>query len=263
MENKNQSPGSERRIEAMIDLLTAYYDEAGILSTNFHCPYYEQCVIGSVNLIKGKAAFIGTDYESHSLPRILFVSLDPGSDSSFELPENRTPEGVRAVESKQNWQSFNPLLHWHATHKFAVLIAQIFQPSITYRDANRIFAHTNSAKCCAVKKGNDMSPAVLYKNCRSFLPQELKLLDPDIIIGQGGNAQKAIEFSCADISYQDIYRAITAIHERVRVVMFNDHPVLYIKMIYPSWRNDRTRKQEKELYPYYLNAVKDFTKYFH
>ena len=245
----------------MIRKLTQYYREAGILSTDFHCQYYEQCVAGSTNLIKGKAAYIGSEYEKRTLPRILFVSLDAGSDQDFETPEKRTPQGVKSIEANQNWQSFHPLRHWYATHKLAVLIAQVFNPSLTYDDANQIFAHTNSAKCCIEKKGRDMSPAVLYRNCRNYLPQELSILNPDILIGQGGYAHKAVEFSCTDLSNQAEYRQIVALHERIRVVSINDHPVLYIKMIFPTWRNDRTRKQEKELYPYYLEAVKAFAKY--
>jgi hypothetical protein len=242
----------------MITESTAYYDRIGILSTNFHCPYYEKCLVGSKELIKGKAAYIGSEYEKHTLPRILFVSLDPGSDQDFETAQKRTPLGVRDVEENRYWQQFNPLLHWYTTHKLAVLIAQVFNPALTYQDANHIFAHTNSTKCCADKKNNDMSPAVLYKNCKTFLSQEINLLDPDIIIGQGGDAQKAIEFSCTIITSMQAYRHIAGVHERIQVVSINVHPVLYIKMIYPSWRNDRTRKQEKELYPYYLRAVKAF-----
>lgn len=243
----------------MIEQLEQYYSDSGILSTNFHCKYYDHCRVGSTDLVKAKAAYIGSAYERHSLPRILFVSLDPGSDQDFETPEKRTPLGVRAIEENRDWQRFNPLLHWYTTHKLAVLIAQVTHPAITYRDANHIFAHTNSAKCCAVKKNNDMSGDVLYRNCKNYLLQELSILDPDILIGQGGKAQEAIAFACQDISHLAQYRPIVEVHERIHMVSINGHPVLYIEMIYPSWRNDRTRKQEKELYPYYLEAVKMFT----
>ena len=245
----------------MIDKLTQYYRQAGILSTDFHCPYYEQCAAGTPGLITGKAAYIGSAYEKRTLPRILFLSLDAGSDQEFETPEKRTPQGVRAVEARQTWQRFNPLWHWPATHRLAVWVAQIFNPALTFDDANPLFAHTNSAKCCVIKKDRGQSPEVLFRNCKNYLPQELSILDPDILIAQGGHAHKAVEFSCPDVSNQAEYLSVVAIQERIRVISINDHPVLYIKMIYPTWRNDRTRKQEKELYPYYLEAVKAFAKH--
>jgi hypothetical protein len=244
----------------MLSELKAYYSEIGILSTNFHCPYSDQCGSGSNGLIKGKSAFVGTEYERHSIPRTLFVSLDPGSDDSFETPQKRTPEGVREVEEHQNWQSFNPLLHWYATHKLAYLIARESDASIVLQDSTLFFAHTNSAKCCYVKKDHDMSGDVLYRNCRNFLRKEIDILDPDIIISQGQKALDAVASSSSEISKQVKYQPVVSIHDRIHVIIVNNHPVLWIQSIYPSWRNDRTRKQEKDLYPFYLDAVKEFLK---
>ncbi len=241
----------------MIEELTKYYFDMGLLSTNFHCPYFDQCAHGYSGLITGKSAYIGKEYERHSLPRILFVSLDPGSDSDFETPEMRTPQGVRRIEENRNWEKFNPLLHWSATHRFGLKIAQVFEPQLTSKDANHIFAHTNSAKCCAKKDSHDMSGNVLYRNCRNFLHDEIGLLDPDILIAQGSKAHEAISLLFTDLSSQEEFKAFKSIHDRVFVYQVN-HPVLYIQSVYPSWRNDRTRKQENELFPYYLDAVKSY-----
>ena len=244
----------------MIKELTEYYSNNGILSTNFHCKFQDQCASGSQGLIKAKAAYIGAEYEKHSLPRILFVSLDPGSDQSFELPEQRTPQGVRDIEGNRYWQAFSPLLHWHATHRLALLAAQVKNPSLTEQDANLIFAHTNSAKCCYIKEHHDMSGPVLYRNCRNYLGGELSILDPDILLTQGIKAQEAIAFACREISGLGKYRAITGLDPRIHLLSINDHPVLHIQTVYPSWRNDRTRKQERELYPIYLKAITAYAK---
>ncbi|PKO12065.1 MAG: hypothetical protein CVU39_25950 [Chloroflexi bacterium HGW-Chloroflexi-10] len=253
----------ENKESEMLTQLKRYYDEVGILSTNFHCQYFDQCVSEFKDLVKGKSAYVGSRYEEHSLPRILFVSLDMGSDDSFETPQQRTPQGVRAVEENRYWQQFNPLNHWYATHKLAVLIAQVFEPQLTYQDANSIFAHTNSAKCCPVKSGKEMAPAVLYRNCRHYMHDELEILNPDIIVSQGTRAMDAVHFSTENISHISEYQIISKIHERIEIVKINQHPVLLINSIFPSWRNDRTRKQEKELYPFYLQAAKVFTSFVH
>jgi len=57
----------------MITELTAYYGQVGILSTNFHCPYYEKCLVGSKELIKGKTAYIGSEYEKHTIIKMSLV----------------------------------------------------------------------------------------------------------------------------------------------------------------------------------------------
>ena len=244
----------------MLSKLEKFYDEVGILSTNFKCQYYDDCVTGYKDLVKGKSAYVGEDYEKRTLPRILFVSLDMGSDKDYELSTQRTPKGVKEIEGDRYWQEFNPLWHWHATHDFAVQIAQIFDSNLRYKDANRIFAHTNSAKCCPVKSGREMAPARLFKNCKNYLAEELEILNPDILVGQGAKAREAVFFATENLSNLE-FEIIVSIHERIHVIKITDHPVLFIDSIFPSWRNDRTRKQKKELYPYYLKAVSEFLQF--
>jgi len=245
----------------MLSQLEKYYDEVGILSTNFSCQYFDNCVEGFTDLIKGKSAYVGEDYENRKLPRILFVSLDMGSDTDYELASKRTPKGVKQIEANRYWQEYNPLWHWHATHDLAVQIAQVFDPKLNYKDANRIFAHTNSAKCCGVKSGREMAPARLFRNCKKYLAEELEILDPNILVGQGVKAREAVFFATVNISNHYDYEKLISIHERIYVIRIIDHPVLFIDSVFPSWRNDRTRKQKKELYPYYLKAVTEFKQF--
>jgi len=81
-----------------------------------------------------------------------------------------------------------------------------------------------------------------------------------ILIAQGNKAHEAIFFSVADISTQSVYLQIERIHGRIHAVQVNSHPLVYIQSVYPSWRNDRTRKQENKLFPYYQKAVIEFAK---
>ena len=247
----------------MITELSKYYEEKGILSTKFNCPFLSACSCGNPrNLIKGKAAYIGKYYEDHRLPRILFVSLDMGSDKDFEIAEKRTPEGVRKVEEYRHWSSLPNLLHWFETHYFAQKIAQVMGFMYQANEVNHIFAHTNSAKCCENKESNEMSATTLYKNCRSFIRGELEILDPEILVTQGGQADNAIKNTFPDISTDADFVSLSQIHERVGLIRINNHPVLVLRTIYPSWRNKRTILQREELYPYYLKAVKAFSDTF-
>lgn len=247
----------------MIRELAKYYEEKGILSTKFNCPLLSECSCGNPrNLIKSKSAYIGKYYEDHKLPRILFLSLDMGSDKDFETEEKRTPEGVRKIEENRHWTSLPPLLHWFETHYFAQKIAQTLGFNFQVNEINHIFAHTNSAKCCENKESNDMSSKTLYKNCKQFIKGELEILDPEILVAQGGEAEKALDYVLLDESRNPDFSKISQIHERIGVCQINGHPVLVLRTIYPSWRNKRTILQREELYPYYLKAVAEFSQTF-
>lgn len=244
----------------MIEELTNYYSENRILSTNFDCQFLSQCSCGNPNnLIKGKSAYIGKYYEDHSLPRILFVSLDMGSDDDFETNEKRTPIGVRQIEEQRNWKVLNPLWQWYETHYFALKIVEAMGLDYSEEDVNHIFAHTNSAKCCENKASHDMSKGELYNNCRTFCKGEIELLNPDIIVAQGDRAFEAVNYTFPEISKSVEFIGFNQIHERIKVYLINDHPVLFLRTIYPSWRNKRTLDQREKLYPFYLKAAKDFS----
>jgi hypothetical protein len=245
----------------MIKELTEYYNRERILSTNFDCPFKSQCSGQNPNgLVEGKAAYIGKAYEDHTVPRVLFISLDMGSDQDFETRQKRTPEGVRQIEGHRNWQTLNPLWHWYETHYFAWRLIEKLGYPCSKADANQIFAHTNSAKCCEKKKGRDMSHDVLYNNCRAYIKEEVEILDPDIIVGQGDKAYKAVLSNFPEISQEGEFASVTQIHERIHVFLVNEHPVLFLQTIYPSWRNNRTNIQRHELYPFYLEAVEKYSK---
>ena len=245
----------------MLQELTDFYAQNGILSTSFNCKYYPRCNGGTEtnHLVRGKSAYVGCDYEKHTLPRILFVSLDMGSDDDFETAESRTPSGVRGVEGNREWWVFNPLLHWYETHHFALALANSIRNIYSQKDANMIFAHTNSTKCCEIKSDHGMSGNVLYDNCINYIKGEVELLDPDIVVGQGNKAFDAIRIAFKGVSWQNTYKAITQVHDRIHVFLINERPVLFLQTIYPSWRNKRTILQREELYPFYFKAVQEYS----
>lgn len=81
----------------MIKELTAYYQQRGISALDFRCPHLNVCCKGNERFVEAKEAFVGTEYEKGVFPRLLFVSLDPGS--SYSDPRLRTVESVRFKES--------------------------------------------------------------------------------------------------------------------------------------------------------------------
>jgi hypothetical protein len=63
----------------MLDALEATYRHQGILATDFRCPLAASCGAGQEGFTQAKSAFVSRGYAKHDLPRLLFLSLDPGS----------------------------------------------------------------------------------------------------------------------------------------------------------------------------------------
>jgi hypothetical protein len=251
--------------EDMLAALTEFYQKAGIYSCDFHCKRFDKnldsCREAARKVISGEepaskrarqkleaekkallrhgqftqasSAYVGEKYESKdSCCRLLFLSLDPGSEDSsddtwprkFGLwdscddPSGRTPEGrreavIKGLEKdgvKREW------VHWYGTHYLAARILQ----EAAYRPASEIsrgvcgvlddtradrttkerklpdvtpyFAHANVVKCSIGRLGNAQAPDQMYDNCQEYLKGELPLLRPDIIVTQGTKAAEAL-----------------------------------------------------------------------
>lgn len=172
--------------------LRKYYDQAGIAAVGFRCGHRADCRGDCTDFTEAKEAFVGSEYEKGTLPRLLFVSLDSGSGQ--ERPEERTLQAVRRGEELQSHVLCLPKnKHWYLTHEFAWRILQAFKDDLRLEDVARYFAHANSAKCCMNKKGRTQADQRLFRNCREYLAPEILLLLPDIIVTQGKQAEWALE----------------------------------------------------------------------
>jgi hypothetical protein len=84
---------------SLVDDVKRYYEEAGISATNFRCKHLRDCKQACADFTEAREAYIGREYARGTLPRLLFLSLDPG-DSDVE-PKARTIEACRA------WKKIN------------------------------------------------------------------------------------------------------------------------------------------------------------
>ena len=64
----------------ILDRLKHHYESNGISAANFHCQHRSDCSRDCDGFVEAREAFVGTEYEFGNLPRLLFVSLDPGGD---------------------------------------------------------------------------------------------------------------------------------------------------------------------------------------
>lgn len=172
----------------MLKELAAFYERQGIHSLNFRCPWYRACSANSPQFTTATASFVGPRYGERSVPRLLFLSQDSGSDVSE--PDEGTPEGVSDRVLAMGMGPKNA--HWYRTHELAHRLLGQFKPELTIPDTRLYFAHANSAKCC--QNGVDGTPtdSILFENCRRFIQGELRILKPDVVVTQGGKAKDAI-----------------------------------------------------------------------
>ena len=175
----------------MLRELTAFYESQGISPANFRCRHCRECSDEATNFTEAKASHVGPRYGLEDLPRLLFLSLDSGS--ACPHPQERTAEAVRRQNLAMCVECLPKNKHWYCTHELAFHLLHQFKADLTLPDTRLYFAHVNSAKCCQNNSGRREASHILFDNCRKFIPGELGVLMPDIIVTQGKQAEKAIK----------------------------------------------------------------------
>ena len=152
------------------------------------------------------------------------MSLDSGSGDRND--KNRLPEALRQQEEiERDVLALHKGKHWYKTHELAWYIFKRFRPSIKLEEAKGPFAHANSAKCCMNKPGRKQADRVLFRNCRKYLPGELEILCPDIIVTQGAEAKKAVG---------SFYKPIERVDEYASIIHMNSRNVFWLHTYHPG-----------------------------
>lgn len=229
----------------MLDELKAYYHEECIQPERFRCRFRRECSKGCTNFTEAKASLVGTRYEAGTLPRLLFLSLDPGRG----LPEagDRTFEAVRAREEVlRDFGELKVRRHWYQTHLLAAELLRPFVPEITPKGTRGCFAHVNAVKCCQNNPGKRMAESRLFERCKGYVPKELAILQPDVVVTQGGKAHQA--FASCDP------RVVERIDEFCSVVSLAGREVLWLRSHHPgAWKG--VYEEQKESWPKWADLI--------
>lgn len=237
----------------MYDDLTTYYRKHGISALDFNCPYFSTCSKNFPSTFTtAKESFISSKYVTHELPRIVFVSLDSGSAETD--PVLKTLESVRRWEEEgENVLGLHRNKHWYRTHELAYTLLRNFVDDFRLEEARHYFAHVNSAKCCENKPGREQASQILFDNCRRFIPGELEILDPDIIITQGKWGKITIDRVFPQLVSSDY---ITESLSEVKVIVINNHPVIWIETFHPRYTGFHTKNRSH--YSQYEMITREF-----
>lgn len=244
----------------MLRKLNVFYEEHGILPDRFRCSSYSACSAGSPGFTSAKASYVGPRYEERGLPRLLFLSLDSGSADPD--PRKRTTEAVREGNLAMDVAALPKNKHWYRTHEMAFELLRQFKPGLTVADTRLYFAHVNSAKCCQNKSQRKQADKVLFENCRRFIPGELRVLSPDVVVTQGDSAKDAIRKSFNVLEHDERTLAsdyeIDARYETGRIEFKpGTKAVLWLHTYHPSARG-YFHPQRKKCWPLYAEAVGRF-----
>ena len=123
-------------------------------------------------------------YKGHSIPRIVVVSLSASKPMLKSEPEQ--------AEGK----SFSLNRHWRGTTTTIRSLLDLFVDLAPAGDwgaestkiIGKLFVHVRTAKCFSNANGTGQEPAQLYKNCGGYLSEEVSILEPDVVVTQGGAA---------------------------------------------------------------------------
>lgn len=249
----------------MLEDLTRYYTDRGIAAQAFKCRHQADCSRGAVDFVSAREAFVGSEYEKGTLPRLLFVSLDPANDVVGRSSDDRTIFAVRDWETRQprpasgGHPKFKKQAHWYQTYEFTHrLLAPIARVRgmgpLSFSEMYKYFAHTNSAKCKDAAAGTGQGPERVFENCREFIPGEVEVLRPDIVVTQGKYARESIagafELLLVGVAPSPEYRA--------EVVAVGSRPVLKFETHHPNRKDSEYGQEVAGAWRWYARVASTF-----
>ena len=185
----------------LLPALKAFYEDHGILPTAFRCPSRRVCSAGSADFVEAKMSYVGPRYGKDRMPRLAFVSLDPGKGRPD--PHDRMAEAVRRRTLADDLASLPTNRHWYRTHEMAHVLLRPFRRSLVLDDARLYFAHVNTGKCRHTQAHSRQARDTLFGECCRFVPGELRLLRPDVVVTQGKAAKEAVLKGFGGVRHHD------------------------------------------------------------
>ena len=205
--------------------LRRYYDARGIGAVDFDCTHSPVCRAAAEHVggrfVTAREPTVGVRYLA-GWPRILVVSLDPGS---LDEP---TPIQLRSEEPLGP-----PNCHWHRTHEgVAEIIYAGTGERLTPAEAGTWFAHLNVVRCCANRVGRREAPNAMFMRCHEYLEGEVRIFRPDLIWSQGDKAWDAMAWALPHLMRKDV----VDLDGRPSVWLHSTHPAAHSLRAADKWQ---------------------------
>ncbi|MCD4753462.1 MAG: hypothetical protein K8R40_10355 [Anaerolineaceae bacterium] len=252
--------------------LTRFYKRCRIYPKDFKCPHQDLCqqYAYQQDMTEAKMSMVGSLY-GKNYPKIVVVSLDPpkGKGDDFKRREQRTSESIAKHHEAEHYCKTHPNRHWAFTQILVKDILVVWgyqaQPNSAIvtesyekrpiENVSKYFSHVNVAKCSMNKPDQRQARQKVHWKCSSsYLFEELEILQPDLLISQGVNANKNLGrlFGIKITNNKDLPKS--------EVVKLGQKQCLWLPMRHPSSNQLGTIRKEWTEYLNYINNWKQVNK---
>ena len=226
------------------DEVYQWYRENELDPWDFHCPHLPECSAEASDdeFVTATPPTIGERYEEGTIPRLLVISSEAASDNG--LPQKGDGFTTSGIDPRAHDHPGGK--HWSETYRIVLEIQRTFDPELSLEQARCCFAHERAVKCTASKDDSSESSDTLFQNCRGFIPDQLTVYRPDIILTQGRRAQWAVRGgdylsmddwrSCGREGHDCEYRVIKVSDELQPLWIRTYHPTSR-PQYYPNYRD--------------------------
>ena len=181
------------------------------------------------------------EYKGDHIPRIVVVSLSaPQPGDPFV--ENSSSQGEKMT---LHWQETLPMVrsllhHFIAPENFPKPIPNPIMSEEEKENKKIIedlFVHVRTAKCCSSAGGGGQEHSKVYTNCGVYLGEELRILEPDVIVTQGGFAHReAVKHVFDEIKIEEVEGIDHSIAHIVNLKHDSDWKVYWLRTCFPTER---------------------------
>ena len=184
-------------------------------------------------------------YKGNRIPRIVVVSLSLPQPEGPPIP----PTEKKILKKKQHWTETLAMVR-SLLHHF--ISPENFPKPVTYwedlkgnqdrMEVEDLFVHARTAKCCSTYNKSRQEPSKVYANCGPYFSEELRILEPDVIVTQGNPAHWAAETHAFDedaktTATEAVNGIDLSIARIVNLKHDNAWKVYWLRTVHPAGRN--------------------------
>ena len=184
----------------------------------------------------------GRQYEGVRIPRIVVLSLSrpqPKPSEDLCLSDN-----ISQAQSQGSGGGRNQ--HWSRT---LLTVRSLLYPFIGNTDDSpieKLFVHVRTAKCCSNVGGGSKEEKKVYENCGGFLPGELSILKPDVIVTQGNDAHGRAQEHAFNVDKKVKVSGLDPSIAYIVNLKHDNSSVYWLKMIFPTNRYGHMKKWDEQ-----------------